>query len=95
MLFVEPGSPGGVQGAVWAYSEPRLWRAFRYRSGSGNAVFPAGKQDADPFKGQGSYRNVVSFASGDLGLIIGDSDVGGLSRCVRNPPIYDSLRQPG
>ena len=37
----------------------------------GSAAFPAGKQDADPFKGQSSYGNAVTFASGDLGLIVG------------------------
>ena len=36
-----------------------------------NAFFPASKQDADPFKGQSPYGNVVTLASGDLGLIAG------------------------
>ena len=37
----------------------------------GEAVLPASKQDADPFKGQSAYGNVVTLASGDLGLIVG------------------------
>jgi hypothetical protein len=36
----------------------------------GNAIFPAGKQDADPFKGQSPYGNVVTFAPGDLGFVV-------------------------
>src|SRR3984957_13923845 len=36
-----------------------------------NAFFPAGKQDADPFKGQRAYGHVVTLASGDLSLIVG------------------------
>ena len=36
-----------------------------------NVFFPASKQDADPFKGQSPYGNVVTLASGDLGLIAG------------------------
>ena len=36
-----------------------------------DAVFPAGKQDTDPFKGQSSHGDVVILASGDLGLIVG------------------------
>ena len=36
-----------------------------------NAFFPASKQDADPFKGQSPNCDVVIFASGDLGLVVG------------------------
>ena len=35
----------------------------------GDALFPAGKEDADPFKGQRSHRDMMSFASGELILI--------------------------
>jgi len=37
----------------------------------GDSVFPASKQDTDPFKGQGAHGDVVIFASGDLGLVVG------------------------
>ena len=36
----------------------------------GDAVFPASKQDTDPFEGQGAHGDVVIFASGDLGLVV-------------------------
>jgi hypothetical protein len=36
-----------------------------------NAFFPASEQNADPFKGQSPHGNVVTLASGDLGLIVG------------------------
>ena len=37
----------------------------------GDSVFPASKQDTDPFEGQGAHGDVVIFASGDLGLVVG------------------------
>ena len=37
----------------------------------GDSVFPASKQDTDPFKSQGAHGDVVIFASGDLGLVVG------------------------
>ena len=37
----------------------------------GDALFPAGKEDADPFEGQRAQRDVMAFALSALGLIIG------------------------
>jgi hypothetical protein len=35
----------------------------------GDAFFPTGKEDPNPFEGQGSYCDRVSFAPGQLSLI--------------------------
>jgi hypothetical protein len=37
----------------------------------GQALFPAGKQDADPLKGDGSHCGMIAFAPGALGFITG------------------------
>ena len=50
----------------------------------GGSVFPASKQDTDPFKGQGAHGDVVIFASGDLGLVVGLSPGQKRIECVAN-----------
>ena len=35
----------------------------------GEALFPTGKEDPDPFKGHCPYRGMVTFAAVTLGLV--------------------------
>ena len=37
----------------------------------GDALFPTGEEDPDPFKGYGAYSGMVTFAATALGLVTG------------------------
>jgi hypothetical protein len=50
---------------------PRLQGLKVEGLGVGNALFPAGKQDADPLEGDGSHGGMMPFTPGALGFITG------------------------